>query len=91
MSNPNSFQTVLNKFRKISFSERDKGTRFERLMQLYLKTDPKYAPIFEYVWLWNEFPLRLLAHPYPNERLTPALASWLVEPYPFVPLFVPPS
>jgi hypothetical protein len=28
-----SFQTILTKYRKISFSERDKGDRFERLMQ----------------------------------------------------------
>ncbi len=28
-----TFQKVLDKYRKISFSERDKGDRFERLMQ----------------------------------------------------------
>lgn len=50
------FQKVLDKYRKISFSERDKGDRFERLMQAYLKTDPKYAYLFKKVWLWNEFP-----------------------------------
>ncbi|MFQ5639258.1 MAG: hypothetical protein ACE5IR_14845 [bacterium] len=36
-----SFQKILDKYRKISFSERDKGDRFERLMQAYLQTDPK--------------------------------------------------
>lgn len=51
-----SFQKILNKYRKTSFSERDKGDRFERLMQAYLKTDLKYANLFEKVWLWNEFP-----------------------------------
>ena len=50
------FKKILEKFRKISFSERDKGDRFERLMQAYLKTDPKYAYLFKEVWLWNEFP-----------------------------------
>ncbi|MEN6363122.1 MAG: type ISP restriction/modification enzyme, partial [Bacteroidales bacterium] len=55
---PTPFQAVLNKFRKQSFSERDKGTRFERLMQAYLLTDPKYAPQFKNVWLWNEFPAK---------------------------------
>lgn len=54
-----SFNTILNKYRKISFSERDKGDRFERLMQAYLKTDPKYAFLFKSVWLWNEFPGKL--------------------------------
>ena len=51
-----SFQKILDKYRKIAFSERDKGNRFERLMQAYLKTDPKYAFLFKNVWLWNEFP-----------------------------------
>lgn len=51
-----SFNRILEKYRKISFSERDKGDRFERLMQAYLLTDPKYAYQFKKVWLWNEFP-----------------------------------
>ena len=53
------FNKVLEKYRKISFSERDKGDRFERLMQAYLRTDPKYAYRFKNVWLWNEFPGKL--------------------------------
>ncbi len=52
----NNFNTVLEKYRKISFNERDKGDRFERLMKAYLLTDPKYAYKFKKVWLWNEFP-----------------------------------
>jgi len=51
-----SFNRVLEKYRKISFSERDKGDRFERLMQAYLQTDTKYAFKFKNVWLWNQFP-----------------------------------
>ncbi|NTW70425.1 MAG: DEAD/DEAH box helicase [Chlorobiaceae bacterium] len=53
-----TFQSLLAKYRKQSFSERDKGDRFERLMQAYLKTDPKYVYRFKNVWLWNEFPGR---------------------------------
>ena len=53
-----SFYRVLEKYRSISFSERDKGERFERLMQAYIMTDPKYADSLEKVWLWNEFPVR---------------------------------
>lgn len=49
------FNTVLEKYRKIAFSERDKGDRFERLMQAYLLTDPQYSYKFKKVWLWNEF------------------------------------
>lgn len=51
-----SFIKILEKYRKVSFSERDKGDRFERLMQAYLLTDPKYSHQFKKVWLWNEFP-----------------------------------
>lgn len=54
----NSFNTILTKYRKISFSEKDKGDRFERLMKAYLLTDPKYAFKFKKVWLWAEFPSR---------------------------------
>ncbi len=53
-----SFLKILEKYRKISFSERDKGDRFERLMQAYLLTDPQYANQFKKVWLWNEFPAK---------------------------------
>ena len=54
-----SFDQIIEKYRKFSFSERDKGDRFERLMQAYLQTDPTYAPLFKNVWLWNEFPGKL--------------------------------
>jgi predicted helicase len=42
--------------RELSFSEKDKGTRFERLMKGYLLTNPIYENKFENIWLWNEFP-----------------------------------
>lgn len=51
-----TFIDILNKFRKESFSQKDKGFRFECLMQAYLKTTPLYAHLFEEVWLWMEFP-----------------------------------
>jgi len=51
-----TFNKILEKYRKISFSESDKGNRFERLMQTYLQTDPKYAYRFKKVWLWKDFP-----------------------------------
>lgn len=51
-----SFSSILDKYRKISYSQRDKGDRFERLMKLYLLTDPKYAQHIDKIWLWNEFP-----------------------------------
>ena len=51
-----TFAQILNKFHQDAFSERDKGYRFERLMQAYLKTTTLYANLFEEVWLWTEFP-----------------------------------
>jgi helicase domain protein len=51
-----TFIDILNKFRKESFSQKDKGFRFERLMQAYLKTTALYSHLFEEVWLWSEFP-----------------------------------
>lgn len=59
MAQVTSFNSLLEKYRKISFSERDKGDRFERLMQAYLLTDPQYSSQFKKVWLWNEFPGKL--------------------------------
>lgn len=53
-----TFIDILNKFRKESFSQRDKGFRFERLMQAYLRTTTLYESLFENVWLWLEFPYR---------------------------------
>lgn len=41
-----------------STSERDKGSRFERFLKTYLKTEPKYADLFSDVWLWQEWPDR---------------------------------
>ena len=52
-----TFREILQKFRSDSFTEREKGTKFERLMQLWLKTDPRYNDL-RHVWLWEEFPGR---------------------------------
>lgn len=45
-----SFGKILDKYRKISFSEKDKDERFERferLMKAYLFAEPKYAAKFK--------------------------------------------
>lgn len=52
------FAEILDGYRAKAFSEREKGSRFERLMQGYLLTDPQYAGRFKHVWLWNEFPAK---------------------------------
>lgn len=51
-----NFTQILDIFREEALSERDKGYRFERLMQAYLKTTSVYQNVFEEVWLWMEFP-----------------------------------
>lgn len=53
-----AFQAILEKYRKFAFSQKDKGFRFELLMQRFLTSDPKYSSIIKQVWLWNEFPYR---------------------------------
>lgn len=52
-----NFKEILHKFRAESFTEKDKGTRFERLMRSWLLTDPRYNEL-EKVWLWEDFPGR---------------------------------
>lgn len=56
MATPNQFNKILQHYRDKSFSERDKGDRFERLIQAYFQTDPTYSNTLKYVWMWNEFP-----------------------------------
>lgn len=37
-----TFKDILRKFRTESFTEKEKGTKFERLMRSWLLTDPCY-------------------------------------------------
>lgn len=53
-----TFDQILEKYRKIAFSERDKGTRFEKLMVAFMKTYATYRGMFSDVWIWNDFPFR---------------------------------
>lgn len=52
------FVKILEKYRRDSFSEADKGSRFEELIREYLWNDPKYSIFFNEIWLWREFPFR---------------------------------
>lgn len=53
-----TFQSILQKYRSDSYSERDKGARFEELISRYLMTDPAYSSTLEKVWTWSSFPSR---------------------------------
>ena len=51
------FDAILNKFRAESFTQKEKGTHFERLMKSWLLSDPRYSNLTD-VWMWEEFPSR---------------------------------
>lgn len=51
-----NFDQIIDKYRAESFSERDKGDRFEKLIKAYLLTKPEYKTQLSDVWLWSEFP-----------------------------------
>jgi predicted helicase len=46
---------VLEQFRAMSTSERQKGDKFERLMCAFFNTDPTYKDLFSNVWMLNEW------------------------------------
>lgn len=51
-----SIYEVLDHLRASALSEADKGAKFERLVQSYLRTDPVWTDQFSQVWLWGEWP-----------------------------------
>lgn len=53
-----SFNSILQKYRSDSYTERDKGARFEELISRYLMTDPAYSSTLDKVWVWSSFPSR---------------------------------
>lgn len=53
-----TFDQIIDKYRENSTSERDKGDKFERLMQAYLLTKPTYKSLLTDVWLWSDFPYK---------------------------------
>ena len=46
---------LLNNYRQVSESEREKGTYFELLIKDFLKHDPTFAPQFSNVWTFAEW------------------------------------
>ena len=55
-STQTKFDKIIGKYRTDSFSEKDKGDRFEKLMKAYLLTKPEYRAQVSDVWLWSDFP-----------------------------------
>lgn len=53
-----TFDEILDSFRALSVTELEKGRMFERLIQRWFLSDPRYNGILQRVWLWEEFPAR---------------------------------
>ncbi|HMT33928.1 MAG TPA: hypothetical protein PKA99_14975, partial [Dermatophilaceae bacterium] len=53
-----SIYEVLEELDGQSTSKADKGSKLERLMAQFLRTDPVYAEQFSDVWLWQDWPGR---------------------------------
>lgn len=49
---------LLTKLRGLFGNERDKGTAFEKLIKMFLETEPKYMATLSKVWMWKDFPYR---------------------------------
>lgn len=49
---------VLGELRASALDERDKGDKFERLVQSFLRADPEWTAKFDDVWTWTEWPER---------------------------------
>lgn len=50
-----ALNNLLNKFRATAKTEREKGTYFENLVQIYLRNEPKYLDLYKTIWLWEEW------------------------------------
>ena len=48
-------QTLLDQYRSLSHSEREKGTYFEQLIQCYLQHEPSYADLYSEVWMYADW------------------------------------
>ncbi|HEX7348992.1 MAG TPA: hypothetical protein VF264_05030 [Rhodanobacteraceae bacterium] len=50
-----ALQSLLDAFRATAHTEREKGTYFERLVKVYLQSEPYYADLYGgRVWMWSE-------------------------------------
>lgn len=49
---------ILEQLAQAATDNRDKGDKFERLMEGFFKADPLYSAKFSSVWLWSDWPGR---------------------------------
>ncbi|MFQ1689724.1 DEAD/DEAH box helicase [Aeromonas veronii] len=50
-----ALQDILNTYRQLSQSEREKGTYFEELIRAYLTHEPTYADLYSDVWMYSDW------------------------------------
>jgi predicted helicase len=50
-----SLTSILDMYRTMAHSEREKGTYFERLILDYLTAEPAYADLYEKVWMYSDW------------------------------------
>jgi predicted helicase len=48
-------QSLLDQYRALSKTEREKGTYFEKLIQCYLRNEPSYADLYSDVWMYADW------------------------------------
>jgi predicted helicase len=48
-------QSLLNQYRALSKTEREKGTYFEKFIQCYLQNEPSYADLYSDVWMYADW------------------------------------
>ncbi|PZR01581.1 MAG: damage-inducible protein, partial [Archangium gephyra] len=53
-----SIHDILDQLRAVAYDERDKGARFEALIQAFLLIEPQYQDLYDEVWLWKDYPER---------------------------------
>ncbi|MFH6563275.1 DEAD/DEAH box helicase [Aeromonas caviae] len=50
-----ALNNILNTYRQLSQSEREKGTYFEELVRAYLTNEPTYADLYSDVWMYADW------------------------------------
>ena len=55
---PKSFYQVLREVQDNSYTSKDVGTKFEKIIRNYFCTSKKYASQIQKVWLWKDFPYK---------------------------------
>ncbi|AHI27615.1 DNA helicase restriction enzyme Type III R subunit (plasmid) [Komagataeibacter xylinus E25] len=49
---------LLDTYRNLSVTEREKGTYFEELIVCYLRTEPSYADLYDQVWTYKDWAIQ---------------------------------